>query len=86
MNTTTIIIILAQVIEWFSLVVLIRIILSWIPSLMHSALGRILAQIVDPALQPFRKVLPTPYGIDFSPLALIFTLEILRTLLISLVL
>lgn len=86
MNFTTIIVILAQAIEWFSLVVIVRIILSWIPSMMQNPLGRLLAQIVDPALYPFRKILPTPYGMDFSPIALIFSLEILRTLLISLAL
>jgi len=48
--------------------------------------GQFLAQVVDPALYPFRKILPTPYGMDFSPIALILTLEIIRTLLISLAL
>jgi len=86
MNITTLVYILVQAIEWFSIIVIIRIILSWIPSVLHTAPGRLLTQVVDPALYPFRKILPTPYGMDFSPIALIITLEIVRNLLISLAL
>lgn len=86
MNVTTLIYILVQALEWYSIVVIIRIILSWIPSVLHTMPGQFLAQVVDPALYPFRKILPTPYGMDFSPIALILTLEIIRTLLISLAL
>lgn len=86
MNQATVILILVQVLEWFSIVVILRVILSWLPSILNTAPGRLLSQIVDPALAPFRKILPAPYGIDFSPIALILSLEIARTLLISLAL
>ncbi len=84
MNIYTLVVILAQVIEWFSLIVIIRVILSWIPVALHSKPGQLIVQIVEPALSPFQKVLPPIYGIDLSPLALILTLEVIRFLIISL--
>ena len=84
MNILTLVVILVQVIEWFSIVVIIRVILSWIPAVLATTPGQLLTQIVDPALAPFKKILPPIYGIDLSPIALILSLEALRFIIISL--
>jgi uncharacterized protein YggT (Ycf19 family) len=52
-----------------------RILLSWMPFISpFSPAARLLADIVDPFLKPFRKVLPQFGGIDFSPILAIIVL------------
>jgi YggT family protein len=43
-----------------------------------------LDQIVNPLLEPIRKLLPQGIGIDFSPMVLIIIIEIIQMLLIGL--
>ena len=57
--------------------VLIRIIISWVPSLNYSnPVFQAVILVVDPMLKPFRKITPHPGGADFSPLALILFIHI----------
>ncbi|WP_310534243.1 YggT family protein [Novosphingobium sp.] len=39
-------------------------------------------RLLDPILNPIRKLLPDTGGMDFSPLVLLFTLELIRRALI----
>lgn len=55
--------------------IMVRILITWLPGISRdNALVRILAAIVDPVLAPFRRVLPTFGGFDFSPLLAIIVL------------
>lgn len=65
------------------LLVIVTVILSYFMSPYHpvrSALDR----LVDPMLQPIRRVLPSLGGLDFSPLVLIILVQLIGTLLQSL--
>jgi YggT family protein len=42
-----------------------------------------LDRILNPILNPIRKLLPTTGGIDFSPLVLLVLIQVLESLLIS---
>lgn len=75
-----------EIIQWalylFSLVIVINAILSWVPFLNNSKLGRFINRIVNPYLNLFRvgifSRLANATGIDFSPvigLALIYFVE-----------
>jgi YggT family protein len=56
--------------------IVIRIIISWLPSVdMHNPLMRLLCAVVDPVLRPFRSILPTFSGIDVSPVLAIVVLQ-----------
>jgi YggT family protein len=58
-----------------TLLILVRIALSWFPGIdPWNPLVRLLRAVVDPVLLPFRRILPTFGGIDFSPILAIIVL------------
>jgi len=56
-------------------------ILSWFPSSRESAVARFINSITSPLLTPFRAILPTLGGMDFSPLVAMLLLSFLQWLL-----
>jgi YggT family protein len=65
-------------IKLYSLLVLIRCLLTWIPSLDFSTQPfRTLADITDPYLNLFRGLIPPLGGMDLSPMVALFALQIL---------
>ena len=74
--------VLAQVFIW---VVIIKILLSYFLALDHP-IREALDRIVEPFLMPIRRVVPLVWMFDFSPLILVFAVDILSRILISLLL
>ncbi len=63
------------------LVCLVRVFITWVPSLAYSSLGRILAQIADPWLNLFRRFNPLRrYGVDISPIFAFATLMLISNI------
>ena len=54
--------------------ILARILLSWLPISPWHPLVRWLRRIVDPILRPFRRILPTFGGLDLSPILAILVI------------
>ena len=67
-----------------TLAILARALLSWIPSLHHSALMAVLVQITEPILGPIRRILPRTGMFDFSPMVAIFLLFFIQRVVIAL--
>lgn len=63
--------------------ILVRILLSWIPTSQDNALIRLLNQITDPILAPARRLIPPMGGVDFSPMVVLMALYIGQRLLVS---
>jgi len=66
------------------ILLIIRVILSWIP---HDPFNRVISvinQLTDPILNPIKRLLPPLGGIDLSPLVAFFILDMLKTLLLTL--
>ncbi len=60
---------LSSLIQVYMLVCLVRVFITWVPSLAYSSFGRLLSQIADPWLNIFRKFNPFKrQGIDISPI------------------
>jgi YggT family protein len=74
-------VILARLIELYSLIVVAAIILSWVPSARSHPIGRFVESVTEPVLVRIRAVLPPFGGLDFSPMVLLFALQILERLL-----
>jgi YggT family protein len=72
---------LAELIDLYSLVVLVAVILSWVPLDRRNPLVTITQSLTEPALAPIRKVLPPMGGLDLSPMVLLIALQILKGLL-----
>lgn len=70
----------------FSLI-MIRMVLSWIMPYGGNEFSRLIYQLTEPMLKPFRAVIPLGNmgGIDIAPLVLFLILNIVRSILITLV-
>ncbi|OHC05810.1 MAG: hypothetical protein A2Z57_14310 [Planctomycetes bacterium RIFCSPHIGHO2_12_39_6] len=74
-------ILLGKLIGLYEIVLLIRIVLSWIPHNPYNQAIRFLYKITDPVLNPVRKLIPPFKGIDFSPIIVFLALGILKQLI-----
>jgi YggT family protein len=74
--------ILARLIDLYSLVVLVAVILSWVRVDPRNPLVTITRGLTEPVLAPIRKVLPPMGGLDLSPAVLLIALQVLRGLLV----
>lgn len=77
--------------QFLDLMIIIRIVLSFLPDLSNSNVARFVYQITEPILLPFRtlleKLIPprhTGFYLDFSPILALFFLDILKNIIIRL--
>ncbi len=70
--------ILLDLIDLYSLVVLVAVVLSWIQLPRDNPIVGIVNMLTEPLLAPIRGLLPAMGGLDFSPLILLFLLQILK--------
>lgn len=68
---------LSILIDLYSLVVLVSVVMSWVPSLRGTPLAGIVDALTEPVLEPIRRVLPPAAGLDFSPMLLLIVLRVL---------
>jgi YggT family protein len=73
-------ILLQTVIQVVSLLVIVDAVLSFFMS-PYSQVRQVVGRIVNPLLQPIRKIIPPLYNIDFSPVILLLLLQLLSTLI-----
>jgi len=69
---------LARLIDLYSLVVLVAVILSWVPLDRRNPLVTITHGLTEPVLAPIRNVLPPMGGVDFSAMVLLIVLQLLK--------
>ncbi|MDQ3871317.1 MAG: YggT family protein [Chloroflexota bacterium] len=65
----------------FYVVLLGRVLMSWVNPRFEGRLGRFLFETTEPILAPIRRVLPTTGMIDWSPLVAFLVLTVLLSLL-----
>ncbi|HKV46041.1 MAG TPA: YggT family protein [bacterium] len=84
-----IIVVADRAVQLLTILVFVRALLSWIPSVDYRhPLISLITRVTDPILQPVRRLLPPVGGFDLSPLIAILLLnlagQLLHQLLISL--
>ena len=67
----------------FALLLLARIIVSWLPVDANNRLVRFLDEVTTPVLAPIRSVLPATGPFDFSPLVALLLVQLLRRILVG---
>lgn len=68
------------------LLLLVRVLLSWIPHNPYNTIIQFIYSTTEPILRPFQSILPTwKIGIDLSPLFAFIALGIVRDLLFQLI-
>lgn len=86
---STVITLVSLVIQIYSFLILIRVLLSWVnpdpyhPTINHPIIHT-LYQLTDPFLEPFRRIIPPIGGtIDISPVVALLVLDIARRIVVS---
>ena len=74
--------VLASMLRLFSLMLVIYALLSWVIADSRHPVFRFLQSMVEPVLNPIRKVLPPMGGFDISIVAALMGIEILRSFLL----
>jgi YggT family protein len=81
--------VLYQTIEVFFnimlLLILARIIISWLPQLRYNQISEIVFNLTEPILGPFQRLIPPIGMIDISPMVAIITLSIAQQILLFVV-
>ncbi|KAA0988314.1 YggT family protein [Pseudomonas sp. ANT_J12] len=67
----------------FFFALIISVILSWVAPASHNPGAELVNQICEPALAPFRKILPNLGGLDISPILAFMVLKLLDMLVIN---
>ena len=62
----------AGVVQIFLLIVLVRVVFSFVSPFPTNPISRIAWQVTEPVLAPIRRVLPPMSGLDLSPLVVFF--------------
>ncbi len=74
--------VLYWVLQVYQLVLLARVLMSWIPNLdPNNPIARVLYQATEPVLAPIRSALPPLGGIDLSPLIVFLGISLLMQLM-----
>lgn len=76
--------ILSQLLYFYSIAVIVYVLMSWFPGARESRFGEILGSVVEPYLEVFRKIIPPIAMIDFSPIIALIVLQFARQGLIVL--
>ena len=63
--------------QLYSLILLARVLMSWVQLDPYSPIARTLYQLTEPVLAPVRNMLPPMAGLDFSPIIAMFGVSIL---------
>ena len=73
--------ILRQLIDLYSLIVLVGIVMSWLQLPPSNPIAQFVHAVTEPVLGPIRRALPPMGGLDFSPMVLLIGLRLLRGML-----
>ena len=64
--------------------IFLRVIMSWIPSMQNNAIGTFVREVTDPILKPIQKIIPSGGGLDLSPIIAFLLLQLVQGLVSSL--
>ena len=82
---SNIFVLLAQLINFYTFILLIRVLLTWIPNLDSSnPIVQVLQQITDPVLEPARQLIPPIGMIDISAIVVFIALRFIADALLRL--
>ena len=82
LNATAIV--LGKILEVYSWIVIIKVLLSWVNPDPYNTIVQILNRLTEPVLYRVRQLLPmTGMGIDFSPIIVLFAIHILQITLVK---
>ena len=74
----------SDVAQVLALLIIVRVVLSWIPSVDYGhPVIRAIIRVTDPVLLPIRRLVPPLGGLDVTPIAALLLIQVVRYLLIN---
>lgn len=70
-------------IQFYSMVILARVLMSWVNIDPYSPLARTIFNLTEPVLAPVRNLLPPAAGLDFSPIIVLVLLQVIGQMLVT---
>jgi len=67
----------------YSMILVVRALMSWFDPGFRSAIGKVIFQITEPVVEPVRRVIPPMGGLDLSIMVAVFLCIILQRLIAS---
>lgn len=74
---------LRTLIDVYALIILVRVVLSWLPVDHGQAWVRFIVDVTEPLVGSIRRVVPPFGGLDFSPLLAMLLLQLMRNFLVG---
>lgn len=68
---------IGKIINLYEIVLIVRIVLSWVPHNVNHPAAVFLYKITEPILAPVRRVIPSIGGIDVSPIVVFLGLQVI---------
>jgi YggT family protein len=68
--------------ELYTIILLARVLLSWVQIDPNNQLVRIIYQLTEPLLAPIRRLLPQGGGMDFSPIVALIVLLVVEQIVV----
>ncbi len=66
----------------YSIVLIVRILISWVNPDPFNPIVQFLVRVTDPVLEPFRRIIPPIGPIDISPMVVFFLLQVVQSFLV----
>ena len=66
---------IVNLVQIYSFICIIYILMSWFPNARESNFGMMIGRLVEPFLEPFRRIIPPLGMIDISPLVALLALN-----------
>lgn len=79
-----ILILLSTSLKVAEILILVRVILSFVPQWQRQPFGLLVTALTEPMLRPLRRAIPvgnSGIALDFSPMIALFIIQIIRTLI-----
>lgn len=73
-------------VQLYSLVILARVLMSWVNIDPYSPLARTIFNLTEPVLAPVRNLLPPAAGLDFSPIIVMVLLQVIGRMIVTMLL
>ena len=69
--------------QLFALLILARVLMSWIRVDQYHPMARFIVEATEPFLKPVRDVLPPAGGFDFSPIIVLILAQVIANVIIN---
>jgi YggT family protein len=73
--------IIEMILDIYMFILLAHVVISWLTLPANNSVVDFIYKVTEPVLEPIRSILPTFGGLDFSPLIVLFGIQIFKSVI-----